>query len=119
MNNAIYFGSPGCGACQEQEELLRNNNVLKVNYVNIDRFPDRFKFVRATPTWAFPQGNETYRLHEGIINPQTFGFGMKRNTKTRRTRFGDKILYPNIKTPPRYSVYKIPFNSFIGIDKKD
>ena len=23
MENAIFFGSPGCGACKQQEELLR------------------------------------------------------------------------------------------------
>uniref|UniRef100_A0A6C0B062 Glutaredoxin domain-containing protein n=1 Tax=viral metagenome TaxID=1070528 RepID=A0A6C0B062_9ZZZZ len=95
MNNAIYFGSPGCGACQEQEELLRKSNIKNIKYVNIDRFPDRFRFIRATPTWAFPQGNESYKLHEGIINPELLSFGRRRNM--RRTRFGETPkLLPNI-----------------------
>ena len=115
MENAIFFGSPGCGACKQQEELLRKNLKGKINYVNVDRFPDRFKFLKVTPTWVFPQGNNTYRIHEGLLNPETFSaFGKRRG---RKTRFGKENvpLYPNIndlavygKTFPNNKGFEIP-----------
>jgi len=116
MNEILYFGSETCGACKEQKKILRKHFKGKVNYINIDRFPERFKYIKATPTWAIPQGNNKYILHEGIINDpgSLSAFG-----KTRRTRFGESVpLYPNIndlavygKTFPNGKGFEIP-NSF-------
>jgi hypothetical protein len=93
----ILFMSPSCGACQQQKKYLSQFPPFRV--VNVDNFPNKFQFIQAIPTWAFPMGNEKYRIHEGIIeSPQQFSFGKKRKARrsVRRSRFGanDDVVNP-------------------------
>jgi hypothetical protein len=106
----ILFMSPSCPACQHQKQIISQWKSPKTVYtVNVDKFPNDFGFVKSLPTWIFPTGDGLhYRVHPEIIeNPQMLAnvsFGKKPKRKlvqpkrkcTRRSRFGETALLPNI-----------------------
>jgi hypothetical protein len=120
LNKIIVFMSPTCGACVQQKEIMNSYFKGKVptniSMVNVDRFPDKLNFIEYTPTWAFPQGNETYALKPGVISDLSNVIKRKNNF-----RFGaEKKLLPNInnlavygKNFPDNKGFDIP-NSFYG-----
>jgi hypothetical protein len=83
-NRPLLFFAKGCGACVAQEQILQSFGNLKVVKIDVDHFPKLSKFVKVTPTWAFPKGNESYVLHEGLIDKNIL---LKRGSK-----FGNEIL---------------------------
>jgi len=93
VNKIILFESPTCGACILQKKILSEHFKGKtpdILTVNVDNFPNKLDFIQFTPTWAFPQGNQTYKLIPNIIKDlSTLSFGK------RRMRFGKELL-PNI-----------------------
>ena len=77
-NESILFMSPGCGACVQQKKILDDYYRSKgksstIKMVNVDRFPDKFDFIKVTPTWAVPQGDQKYALYPGIKDPSRSG----------------------------------------------
>ena len=119
-NSPILFMSPGCGACIKQEKILRDyfmsiGKHAVINLINLDRFPGKFKDIQFTPTWAFPQGGDKYKLYPNIIeDPKMIkavsSFGRKRSN--RRSRFGAELL-PNINN---LAVYGKNFPNGKGFD---
>ena len=92
----ILFMSPGCGACVRQEQILDNyfrskGKSITISKINIDRFPNKFKFIKFTPTWAFSQGNQKYALYPGGIEDPSMIENM-----SRKSHFGSETLLPNI-----------------------
>jgi len=102
----ILFMSPGCGACKEQKKILDNHFRSKgqsatVNYINVDNYPNDFSFVTVTPTWAFPQGKENYKLYRGIIEDPRMIESVSSFGGKRSNRFG-KELYESINNLDYY-----------------
>ena len=92
-NSPILFMSPGCGACIKQEKILRDyfmsiGKQAVIKLINLDRFPGKFKDIQFTPTWAFPQGGDKYKLYPNIIEDPKMIKSVSSFGK-RRSRFGN------------------------------
>jgi len=103
--SVIMFMSPGCGACQSQKQVLNDyfisqGKTHKLNVVNVDKYPNKFKYVEVLPTWMFIlPGGKTCVMKTGVLPPQEI-FGGNPPVKfgrRRRSMFGEKSpLYPGI-----------------------
>lgn len=93
----LLFMSPSCGACKSQKKILNDYFISQGQYgsvsmINVDKYPDRFKFVEVLPTWLFPLGNGKCEIKTGVLEPsRIFSFGTKRGS-----RFGKTDIYPGI-----------------------
>ena len=109
--SVIMFMSPSCGACQSQKEMLNDYFISrgkrhKLDTVNVDKYPDRFKYIEVLPTWMFIlPGGKTCKMKTGVLPPEEiFGGSVKfGRARARRSRFGAKPpLYPGINDSEYY-----------------
>ena len=94
-NSPILFMSPNCGACIKQEKILRDyfmsiGKQAVIKLINVDRFPGKFKDIQFTPTWAFPQGGDKYKLYPNIIEDPKMIKSVSSFGK-RRSQFGNEF----------------------------
>lgn len=121
-NSPILFMSPGCGACIEQKKILDDyfsskGKSVTLSQINVDRFPDKFKFIKVTPTWAFPIGNQKYMLHPGIISEPSI------LVNSRKSGFGNvlpqlKSLSICGKTFPDGKEFNVPSSFYNEVEDK-
>jgi len=125
-NKIILFTSPKCGACIQQEKILREyfkDKRATIYTINIDKFPQKFKFVKFTPTWAFPMGGEKYKLYTNIIDDPKMLMSVN-SFGSRKSRFGEK-LYDGInnlavygKNFPDNKGFEIPNSFYQDVENK-
>jgi hypothetical protein len=106
--SVIMFMSPGCGACQSQKHALNDyfisqGKTYKLNVVNVDKYPNKFKYIDVLPTWMFIlPGGKTCVMKTGVLPPkEIFGGSPVKFGRKRRSMFG-KTLYPGINDRDYY-----------------
>jgi hypothetical protein len=116
----IVFTSPGCSACKKQFEILRNHfPSKKINVINVDKYPGKYSYIEATPTWAFRVAKNKYKLHAGVLNENQI-----KQLHSRGSSFG-KTLLPGINDLayygdnfPNNKGFQIPQSFYGSIDSK-
>jgi len=106
--SVIMFMSPGCGACQSQKQALNDyfisqGKTHKLDIVNVDKYPNKFKYIDVLPTWMFIlPGGKTCVMKTGVLPPQEiFGGSPVKFGRKRSSMFG-KTLYPGINDRDYY-----------------
>ena len=95
IKEPTLFMSPSCGACKSQKKILNDYFISigktgTIPMINVDKYPNKFKFVKVLPTWLFPLSNDKCIIKTGVLKPNEIF--------NKKSGFGEvkKNLYPGI-----------------------